>query len=271
MAASAGVRPIETRYKGYRFRSRLEARWAVVFDAAGIDWHYEHEGYDLGELGWYLPDFWLPGLNTHVEVKPDFKASEYSYDLSMQEKKLLAVCKSKMSFGAFCTDFNSVRPVQSEDRHECFVDAKWPETVKRLYEPLHFAAGVTATSSLQDDPLIPGGKPFPCPICGGLGDGENGYGTHFNSDSVFTLKGDYEASAHFPGSGVSARGGVTGIKMFCESCNNQWYFLLAFHKGTTDMGIVWDPLQDLGPLERFIQPQHLQAGKSARFEHGEAP
>ena len=27
------IKPIETNYKGYRFRSRLEARWAVFFDA----------------------------------------------------------------------------------------------------------------------------------------------------------------------------------------------------------------------------------------------
>lgn len=56
------VKPIETLYKGYRFRSRLEARWAVFFDALGIKWEYEVEGYDLGEIGHYLPDFWLPFL-----------------------------------------------------------------------------------------------------------------------------------------------------------------------------------------------------------------
>lgn len=53
------IKAIETRYKGYRFRSRLEARWAVFFDALGIKWEYEKEGYDLGDGGWYLPDFWL--------------------------------------------------------------------------------------------------------------------------------------------------------------------------------------------------------------------
>jgi nucleoside 2-deoxyribosyltransferase len=63
------VRAIETSYRGYRFRSRLEARWAVFFDAAGIDWQYEVEGYVVkGER--YLPDFWLPGLQTFVEIKP---------------------------------------------------------------------------------------------------------------------------------------------------------------------------------------------------------
>ncbi len=54
------IKAIETTYKGYRMRSRTEARWACFFDALGIDWTYEPEGYDLGEAGWYLPDFWLP-------------------------------------------------------------------------------------------------------------------------------------------------------------------------------------------------------------------
>ena len=31
----SSIQVIETAYKGYRFRSRLEARWAVFFDAIG--------------------------------------------------------------------------------------------------------------------------------------------------------------------------------------------------------------------------------------------
>ena len=31
-----GLKPIDTEYKGYRFRSRLEARWAVFFDAMEV-------------------------------------------------------------------------------------------------------------------------------------------------------------------------------------------------------------------------------------------
>lgn len=65
----AEVKAIETAYKGYRFRSRLEARWAVFFDALGVKWEYEKEGYDLGEAGWYLPDFWLPEQEAWVEIK----------------------------------------------------------------------------------------------------------------------------------------------------------------------------------------------------------
>lgn len=66
----AEIKPIETFYNGYRFRSRLEARWAVFFDALGIKYEYEPEGYDLGEAGWYLPDFWLPQVSMFAEVKP---------------------------------------------------------------------------------------------------------------------------------------------------------------------------------------------------------
>src|SRR5215207_933310 len=64
------IKPIETEYQGHRFRSRLEARWAVFFDALGIEYHYEPEGFDLGELGYYLPDFWLPQVSMWAEVKP---------------------------------------------------------------------------------------------------------------------------------------------------------------------------------------------------------
>jgi len=65
------IKAIETKYKGYRFRSRLEARWAVFFDAIGVEWLYEHEGFDLGgEDGWYLPDFWFPLWGCFAEIKP---------------------------------------------------------------------------------------------------------------------------------------------------------------------------------------------------------
>jgi hypothetical protein len=96
-------KPIETQYKGYRFRSRLEARWAVFFDALGLQWWYEYEGFELSfdvdeidpehqlwvgderqELtenlefirGRYLPDFYLPELNYWIEIKPEEPTAE---------------------------------------------------------------------------------------------------------------------------------------------------------------------------------------------------
>jgi len=63
------VKPIETKYKGFRFRSRLEARWAVFMDAIGVKYRYEDEAYDLDGL-YYLPDFWIPSLKCFLEIKP---------------------------------------------------------------------------------------------------------------------------------------------------------------------------------------------------------
>ena len=62
------IRPIETLYRGYRFRSRLEARWAVFFDALNLKWLYEPEGFETPS-GRYLPDFHVDKYGW-FEVKP---------------------------------------------------------------------------------------------------------------------------------------------------------------------------------------------------------
>lgn len=61
------MKPIPTRYKGYNFRSRLEARWAVFFDSLGMEWEYEPEGFQLSDGSRYLPDFKVEGR--YLEVK----------------------------------------------------------------------------------------------------------------------------------------------------------------------------------------------------------
>jgi hypothetical protein len=74
------IKAIETRYKGYRFRSRLEARYAVLFDFLKLKWEYEPEGYiincphDFGNGSsdcYYLPDFRINDFNWFVEVKAE--------------------------------------------------------------------------------------------------------------------------------------------------------------------------------------------------------
>lgn len=62
------IKPIETKYAGCRFRSRTEARWCVFWDHLGIRWEYEPQGYVIDGRP-YLPDFWLPELQTWAEVK----------------------------------------------------------------------------------------------------------------------------------------------------------------------------------------------------------
>ena len=78
------ISPIETIYNNWNFRSRLEARWAVLLDYLGIVYEYEREGFDCGEAGWYLPDFWLPDYQCWLEIKPGAL-------LEHEEKKALAL------------------------------------------------------------------------------------------------------------------------------------------------------------------------------------
>lgn len=70
------MKAIETRYAGHRFRSRLEARWAVFWDVIGVDWQYEPEGFETF-AGPYLPDFYIPEFDKYIEIKPDGPLSEH--------------------------------------------------------------------------------------------------------------------------------------------------------------------------------------------------
>lgn len=80
------IKAIPTVYKGIPFRSRLEARWAMIFDRLGIQWHYETEGYDIqiedGVTIRYLPDFVLEGGSERcphmlwVEVKGNMQMDD---------------------------------------------------------------------------------------------------------------------------------------------------------------------------------------------------
>lgn len=63
------MKAIQTEYNGYKFRSRLEARWAVFFDMLKVRYQYEPEGFNLGNGGKYLPDFYLPEWCAYVEIK----------------------------------------------------------------------------------------------------------------------------------------------------------------------------------------------------------
>jgi hypothetical protein len=81
------MKAIQTVYKGYNFRSRLEARWAVFFDALGWKWQYEVEGFKLPS-GNYLPDFFFPEIKAYGEVKADIMNDvEFQKCLELSKKQ----------------------------------------------------------------------------------------------------------------------------------------------------------------------------------------
>lgn len=86
---------IPTTYKGIRFRSRLEARWAVFFDLMG--WRWDYEPFDTN--GW-IPDFALTTRRTIlVEVKPIDWRAEFSWDdgFDVQQKMIGGVAGTPLA------------------------------------------------------------------------------------------------------------------------------------------------------------------------------
>lgn len=89
------IQTIPTLYNGIKYRSRLEARWAVFFDTLNIKHRYEFEGFKLYDGEYYLPDFYLPEYAIYCEVKPTWEEVEankqtfYKFGLTKQWLLLL--------------------------------------------------------------------------------------------------------------------------------------------------------------------------------------
>jgi hypothetical protein len=68
------MRPIETKYRGETFKSRMEARWAVFFDTLDVEWTYEVCQYESPTAGRYTPDFLVRAGSelALAEVKPEW-------------------------------------------------------------------------------------------------------------------------------------------------------------------------------------------------------
>lgn len=115
------IRAIETEYRGWKFRSRLEARWAVFFDIAGIPFEYEPEGFAFDGVA-YLPDFWLPKQQAWIEIKPTTGALDNGLLMSFVMAHpaghplwaLVGTPEPPPEWGGF-----------EDDRHECFMPHGW--------------------------------------------------------------------------------------------------------------------------------------------------
>lgn len=75
-----------TFYRGVKYRSRLEAKWAAFFTI--MKWPFEYEPFDLGK---WSPDFLLHGKNQPIlaEVKPI-----HAFDAEIADKMATAANKA---------------------------------------------------------------------------------------------------------------------------------------------------------------------------------
>lgn len=163
------LKAIETRYKGYRFRSRLEARWAVFFDAMGTGWEYEKEGFHL-HSGSYLPDFWIspvayrpahypqgipPTPGWWLEIKPaELSAVEESLckELAEHTGHVVYALAGNIGPGEFISYKWHPSPTGCKGRLNKFMDQGWWHNDTFLYYMCSHAA------RLRDDDKWPDRK-----------------------------------------------------------------------------------------------------------------
>lgn len=189
------IKAIETRYAGCRFRSRLEARWAVFFDQLGITWEYEPQGFEnrtfcdcdtsaehlfggqrncSGRHERYLPDFWLPDTQTWVEVKGSEaalleKASLYAEAIDFGgflphvTDSGYGSSRGLLILGPVLRDYNPRRdhPVHSILQHCKGVMRNWATFTGTGVDVVRHGDGASSAPDLPD----PGDHPFTGTSC----------------------------------------------------------------------------------------------------------
>ena len=102
---SNNLKAIPTTYKGITFRSKLEAKWAVVFDELGVKWRYEAEGYELPSGNRYLPDFLLECYGTRGDYDCE------PFDLWVEVKGIMTESDAKKIREFVHNDGGEMNPV----------------------------------------------------------------------------------------------------------------------------------------------------------------
>ena len=268
------MKPIEAIYNGYRFRSRLEARWAVFFDELKIEYKYEVEGFDI-DGDWYLPDFWMPEWNCWVEIKPDIpKLHEYDSDkkssIFFQKNDYKRCQKLAEGSGKIVMLVGGSPWVKEDDAH------------KNCHE-----YGITLFCPdmiLLDDASSNGIKPGFCLIdrgdCGGITEGFFALSCNFYG---FVCR-KYENYPDFFDSPLPARGDAKALieadKTYFMKKNGyehpRWYY------GITSDKFVFQHNNDEFCVSHYLHVMYSEEidetlrrayrkARQARFEHGESP
>lgn len=129
-----------TRYKGCHFRSRLEARWAVLFDESGIDWEYEPTSLQRDDGTLWIPDFYLPSLEAfgrrfepvtgcYAEVKGSVTQNEW--------RQFISAIEGGSSFPN--TGLLILTDIPHLDNHSCLFApyCYWHEGVECIFVDVH--------------------------------------------------------------------------------------------------------------------------------------
>lgn len=263
------IRAIQTEYNNYSFRSRLEARWAVFFDALGVRYEYEKEGFHLTSTSYekqktgyrgilmgdinYLPDFYLPDHSIWVEIK-----GASCSDDDMRKCQLLQLNNKQEVYIAEGEIGNHKWIGCDITTDDDYFDFRKHYSVNRTVEILDILERVN-----YDTNGIPWGWKILCPIC---------KDQYIDLESVIEIESNDEYGHAWMGRGAAIR-----VLCYCSPCGTSFVIRFGFHKGRTyvaceditkgtDDICLW-----LANGDEKRKTEAVNAARSARFEHGETP
>lgn len=131
------------------WKSELEKRWSLFFDALGIQWKYEPETFTLMLGKTYTPDFYLPDLKLYLEIKPMtpcVATMQKCAVLSAQNKKIAILSGPPLA---------PFVPVNAWDD----VHSRYREDTSKRYTAMVFEKGsVVAARAYFMEPVLPSGE-----------------------------------------------------------------------------------------------------------------
>jgi hypothetical protein len=126
----------EVIYKGCKFRSRLEARWAIFFDEMNFDWVYF-----LPKNDSYSPDFYLPERNSFIEISEQIPSQN---DLNIYDDFAEKALKEKDSFRLIVGDIPRATSDFGATRHLVKDELKKPINQVELNQIRNKIKGIQA-------------------------------------------------------------------------------------------------------------------------------
>lgn len=115
------MRSLEAVYGGFRFRSRLECRWWIFWEALEEPAAYEPEAIDLGPFA-YQPDYWLSLFRAWVEIKGEM-VTEEAGNLMIEKCHQLAIQSGRPTILNFDDPYDAKCAIFIKDR--IYTNARW--------------------------------------------------------------------------------------------------------------------------------------------------
>lgn len=95
------IKAKETYYDGYRFRSRLEARWAVFFNNIGLEYEYKMEGFNMKQYLHLL--LYALSIYRCFGIKGQILTDSGTQKRKQFCRRIMKISTTKNLYGCFCT------------------------------------------------------------------------------------------------------------------------------------------------------------------------